>query len=185
MTTTPKIHPFAATLIGFIAGIKKHYAGQTVMLDGKSYTADALGLLFQSCVDAETGAVQATVAKTKAVKQAHDAAAQVRPVAVAFKKAVLAAYGADPTALADFDLEPPKQAVKTPAVKQAAAVKAKATREALGTKGPKQKKEAKKQLAASAAQAPQAPAATPAPAQTPATVAQPAAAPVPAGQAKS
>jgi len=169
--TTNRIHPFAATLVGFMAGLKKHYAGQTLMLDGKSYTADALGLLFQSCVDAETGAVQATVAKTTAVKQARDSAALVRPIARALKKAVLAAYGADPTTLADFDLEPPKQAVKTPAVKQAAAVKAKATRKALGTKGPKQKKEAKQQLAASNAQAP---AATPAPAQTPATVAQPA-----------
>jgi hypothetical protein len=152
-----RIHPFAATLVGFIAGLKKHYAGQTMMLDGKSYPADALELLFQSCVDTETQAVQATVAKTTAVKQARDTAAQVRPVARAFEKAVLAAYGADPTALADFDLKPPKQSVKTPAVKDAAAVKAKATREALGTMGPKQKKKAKAKLAASAAHGAQAP----------------------------
>ncbi|HTQ41481.1 MAG TPA: hypothetical protein VMI75_01915 [Polyangiaceae bacterium] len=178
--TTSRIHPFSATLVGFIAGLKKHYAGQTVMLDGKSYTADALELLFQSCVDAETGAVQATVAKTTAVKQARDSAAQVRPVASAFKKAVLAAYGADPTTLADFDLEPPKQAVKTPAVKQAAAEKAKATREALGTKGPKQKEKAKKQIAASAAQAPQSPATTPAPTAAPATVTPSTVTPTPA-----
>ncbi|HEX8794665.1 MAG TPA: hypothetical protein VF765_27150 [Polyangiaceae bacterium] len=179
-----RIHPFAATLVGFIAGLKKHYAGQTVMLDGKSYTADALGLLFQSCVDDETQAVQATVTKTAAVKTANDTAAQVRPVAKAFKKAVLAAYGADPAALADFDLKSPKQPVKTPEVKAAAAKKAVATREALGTKGPKQKKEAKQKLATSAAQAPQAPAATPAPAETPATVAQ-TTVPALAGQSKS
>jgi len=165
--TNSRIHPFAATLVGFIAGIKKHYAGQTVMLDGKSYTADALALLFQSCVDAETQAVQATVVKTTAVKKARDTAAQVRSVAKAFKNAVLAAYGADPTALADFALEPPKEPVKTPAVKEAAAVKAKATREALGTMGPKQKKEAKAKLAASAARPPEAPAATPAPVAQP------------------
>jgi hypothetical protein len=165
-STDSRIHPFATTLVGFIAGLKKHYAGQTLMLDGKSYTADALGLLFQSCVDAEAGAVQATVAKTTAVKQARDSAAQARPVARALKKAVLAAYGGDPTTLADFDLQPPKQAVKTPAVKQAAAVKAKATRKALGTKGPKQKEQAKKDLASSAAQAPQSPATTPAPTAT-------------------
>jgi hypothetical protein len=191
MTTNPKIHPFAATLVGFIAGLKKHYAGQSVMLDGKSYTADALELLFQSCIDAETGAVQATVAKTTAVKQARDSAAQVRPVAKALKKAVLAAYGADPTTLADFDLKPPKESVKTPAVKQAAAEKALATREALGTMGPKQKKKAKQELAASAAKGPQAPAVTPAPAATQAPVAQLAVpalagqAPPVAGQAKS
>jgi hypothetical protein len=154
------------------------------MLDGKSYTADALELLFQSCVDTETQAVQATVAKTTAVKQARDTAAQVRPVARAFKKAVLAAYGADPTALADFELKPPKQPVKTPAVKDAAAKKAKATRVALGTKGPKQKKEAKAKLAASSANGPAAPATTPAPAETPAPVAQAAVAAL-AGQAKS
>jgi hypothetical protein len=171
-----RIHPFSATLVGFIAGLKKHYAGQTVMLDGKSYTADALELLFQSCVDDETQAVQATVAKTTAVKKARDTAAQVRPVAKAFKQAVLAAYGADPTALADFDLKPRKEPAKTPAIKDAAAKKAKATREALGTMGPKQKKDAKAKLAASAAHGPQAPAATPAPAETPAPVAQPSAA---------
>lgn len=64
----------------------------------------------------------------------------MRPVAKALKKAVLAAYGADPTTLADFDLKPPRETVKTPAVKDAAAKKAKATRTALGTKGSKQMK---------------------------------------------
>jgi hypothetical protein len=159
------IHPFALTLVGFIAGMKKHYAGQTIMLDGKSWVVDALEAFFQSGVDAVTGAADAAVAKTTAVKNARDTVAQVRPVAKAFKKAVLAAYGGDPTALADFELSDPKQAVKTPAVKDAAAKKAKATRRALGTMGPKQKEKAKKQLASQPAPAePEAPAATPAPA---------------------
>ena len=146
------IHPVSSTLVGFIAGMKKHYSGQTLMLDGKSWTTAALELFFQGCVDASTAAIDASVAKTAAVKRARDTVAQVRPVAVAFKKAVLAAYGADPTALADFELPPPRRGVKTPAVKQAAALKGAATRRALGTKGSKQKKEAKKLLASSAAQ---------------------------------
>lgn len=146
-----QIHPFAAMLAGLIAGLEKHYAGQSLMLDARSYTVDALRLLFQSCVDDEKGAVQATVAKTAAIKKARDSAAQVRSVAKALKKAVIAAYGADPTTLADFDLTPPREGVKTPAVKEAAAVKAKATRKALGTKGAKQKKQAKQKLAASGA----------------------------------
>ena len=153
------IHPFALTLVGFIAGMKKHYAGQSIMLDGKPWAVDALEAFFQSAVDATDGAADATVAKTTAVKKARDAVAQVRPVARAFKKAVLAAYGADPTALADFELTAPKQTVKTPAIKDAAAKKALATRKALGTKGPKQKAKARKDLEATQAAAPAAPAA--------------------------
>ncbi len=176
-----KIHPFASVLVGFIAGMKKHYAGQTIMLDGKSWVVDQLETFFQSGVDAVTGATDAAVAKTTAVKKARDAVAQVRPVAKAFTKAVLAAYGGDPTTLADFDLTDPKQPVKTPEVKVAAAKRAKATREALGTMGPKQKARAKKELATQGATAePQAPAATPAPA--PATEPR---APAPAPAAKS
>jgi len=159
-----KTHPLAEVLVGFIAGLKKHYAGATLMLGGKSIGADALEVQFQSCIDAVNGANEATVAKTTAVKGARDTAAQVRPVAAAFKKVVLAAYGGDATVLADFSLEPPKAPVKSPAVKKAAAEKAAATRKALGTKGPKQKKAAKQQLAAQAAPAQPAEPTPPAPA---------------------
>jgi len=156
-----KPHPLVTMLTGFIAGMKKHYAGASMMLDGKSYTETSLETLFQSCIDDSNAADEAVATKVAAVKKAHDTAALVRPVAMAFKKAVVAAYSGDATALKDFALEPPKATVKTAAVKQAAAVKAKATRQALGTKGPKQKKAAKKQLAASAAQPQPAPAPVP------------------------
>jgi hypothetical protein len=168
-----KSHPLATLLAGFIPGLKKRYAGTTLMLDGKPYLESDLEVLFKSCIDDTDAADAATVAKVTAVKKAHDTAAMVRPVAVAFKKAVYAAFGGDPSALADFSLEPPKAPVKTAATKQAAAVKAKATREALGTKGPKQKKLAKKQLASGSAQPqPAAAPATEAPAPAPAAPAQ-------------
>jgi hypothetical protein len=168
-----KIHPFSSILVGFIAGLKKHYAGQTVLLDGKSWAVDALEAFFQTGVDAVQGASDAAVAKTKAVKLARDTVAQVRPVANAFKKAVLAAYGSDAIVLADFDLTAPKQAVKPVAVKDAAAKKAKATREALRTMGPKQKAKAKKDLAASQAGTPAAPAPAPGVSSTPGASAAP------------
>ena len=80
-----KSHPLSIMLVGFVAGLKKRYAGATVMLDGNSYSEDALEKLFQSCIDDTEAADAAVVTKVAAVKKAHDTTARVRPVAVAFK----------------------------------------------------------------------------------------------------
>ncbi|HEY8040919.1 MAG TPA: hypothetical protein VIF15_14035 [Polyangiaceae bacterium] len=143
-----RAHPLAAEVLGFIVGINKHYANATLMLDGKSTSAASLVQSFQQCGDLAAAATQAEVQRAAAVKAAKEVATQVAPVAAAFKKVVLAAYGGDATILADFGLTPPKKATKTPAVLAAAAEKGKKTRKALGTKGSKQKKDAKKALAA-------------------------------------
>src|SRR5579864_6705996 len=111
-----KPHPLVTMLTGFIAGMKKHYAGATIMLEGKSYTDNALETMFQSCIDDSNAADEAVATKVTAVKKAHDTTALVRPVAMAFKKAVVAAYSGDASALKDFALEPPKVVVKTAAV---------------------------------------------------------------------
>jgi hypothetical protein len=154
---------FTAQVLGYITGINKHYAGQTLLLNGQSVTAAQLVTLFQSVADAETAAKQADTSRTAAVAKATTAMQQAQPMAKAFKATVLAAFGADPTTLADFELTPPKVREISPATKAAAAQKAAATRKALGTKGSKQKAEAKKALATASSPATPPPAATPAP----------------------
>ena len=152
MNTTK--NEFAAQLLGYIAGIGKHYAGQTLLLDGQNITAAQLTALFQTCADTADAAKQAETDRAAAVAKANAAMQQARPMAKAFKATVLAAFGADPKSLGDFELTPPRVTPPTPAVKAAAAKKAAATREALGTKGTLQKKAALKALKTQTAPAP-------------------------------
>ena len=168
----------ANTVLGFIHGIAKHYANTTLQLDAKSYPSGDLTALFQKCVDAANAAKQAELAHTEAVKAANEAVAAARPVAKAFKKLVLASFGASATILADFGLEPPKEPTRTVAVKKAASDKALATRKALHTMGTAQRKQAKKALKESAPTATDAPAEQPKAGEQPA----PAAPPAPAAQ---
>jgi hypothetical protein len=65
-----------------------------------------------------------------------------------YRAFVLATFGEDLPALADFGLTPHKTTAKSPAVKVAAAQKARTTRQARGTKGKKQKKAIKGAAAA-------------------------------------
>jgi len=119
----------------------------TLLLDNKSYPVAELVQMFQSCGDSAAAATQAEAQRATAVKAAEAIAAQVGPIALALKRAVLVSYASNATVLADFSLQPPKVAVKTADMKSAAALKAAATRKALGTKGTQQKKAAKKALA--------------------------------------
>ena len=167
---------FVQQLLGFIAGINKHYGGATLQLDGKSVTSASLVALFQACADAEEASKQADAQRMAAVAKATAAKQQASPPAKAFKAMVLAASGDDTVTLADFALKPRKVGVVSSEVKADAAKKAAATRKALGTKGSKQKKEAKKALAA---QPVQGATATPAPAPV---VSTPVAAPAPTKQ---
>jgi len=153
---------FAAQLLGYIAGIGKHYAGQTLLLDGQTITAVQLVALFQACADTADAAKQAETDRAAAVAKATAAMQQAKPMAKAFKATVLAAFGGDVKSLGDFELTPVTITPAAPGVRAAAAKKAAATRKALGTMGAQQKKAAKKALAT-----PGTPAEPPAPATTP------------------
>ncbi|HEY3816555.1 MAG TPA: hypothetical protein VGL81_05265 [Polyangiaceae bacterium] len=156
---------FVAQLLGFIAGINKHYAGATLQLDSQSVAATSLVTLFQTAVDADALVAPADTARTAAIEKATVALQAARPMAKAFKSMVLTASGKDTATLADFKLTPPKTPVVSPEARVAAAKKSAATRKALGTMGAQQKKAAKKALAAQAtppADAPAPAAATPA-----------------------
>src|SRR5271169_905769 len=140
-------------LQGFIAGIGKHYAGQTLQVGGQSIAAATLVTSFQACVDAINAVRPVEAARTAAVAKEQVAIAQAGPLARDFKAVLMAAYKGDATMLADFALKPRKVPVITPEVRAAAAKKAAATRKALGTKGTLQKKAAIKALAAAPAPA--------------------------------
>ena len=185
MTNTKK--PTKATalagLLALIAGIQKHYSGQTLHFAGQNVTSAALVTLFQAAIDASNAAKAAATQRATAVAtattsqqatanhEAHDDRAadlqlalvacdmpapvgqQARPMAKGFMAMVLAASGSDTATLSDFELKPHKVTEPSPEVKAAAAVKAVATRKALGTKGSQQKRAAKKALAAQPAEA--------------------------------
>jgi hypothetical protein len=125
----------------YITGMKKHVTKATVIfIDGVPYTPTALSAIFQAEIDTGSAVTPAKGAWQKAVadaKAAKAAAAVVRP---GFEQWVLANYGKDLQALADFGVAPKKPRVIKPATKVASAVKAAATREARGTKGKVQKK---------------------------------------------
>jgi hypothetical protein len=164
---------FVQQLLGFIAGINKHYGGATLQLAGKSVTGASLVALFQECADAEVAVKEIDAQRAAAVAKATAAVQQASPMAKAFKAMVLVASGDDTVTLADFELKPRKVSVVSSEVRAEAARKAAATRKALGTKGSQQKKLAKKALAAQPVQGATA-TATPGP-----VVATPVAAPAP------
>jgi hypothetical protein len=141
---------FVAQLLGFIAGINKHYAGATLQLDSQAVTAASLVTLFQTVVDTAAAVTPTEVARTAAIEKATAAMEAAKPMATAFKNMVLTASGKDSATLADFQLTPRRAPVIPPATRVAAAKKAAATRKALGTMGSQQKKAAKKALAAQA-----------------------------------
>jgi hypothetical protein len=125
--------------------------GKTLQLLNRDFTDKDLVAAFQPVIDTAAAEKDADAKRTAAIANARTARAQAAPVFKALKPVLLSMFTGNAEALADFGLEPPKAAAKTPAVKAAAAAKAKATRAALGTKGPKQRKEAKKALAEKAA----------------------------------
>ena len=136
--------------------------------------------------------LQARIAQARAVSSASaswhstvqtdkTAAAQLKPLLLAVKQVLLAAYSTQLDVLADFGLSPRKKPVVSPATKTAAALKAKATRAARGTKGTQQKAAITTQVTIAPATttavkvegAGSNPAAVPAPAATPAPVVHP------------
>lgn len=162
MTTTT--FTFATLIAGIIAGINKRLGGKTLHLLDRDWTDKDLVAVFQPVLDTAAAEKDADAKRNAAIANARAARGEAAPVFKALKSVLLAMYAGNPAALADFELEPPKVGVKTPAVKAAAAKKAAATRAALGTKGPKQRKDAKKALdAKAAAETPAAPPSPPAP----------------------
>jgi predicted lipoprotein with Yx(FWY)xxD motif len=141
-----------------LAGSRKHFAKSASLQFGGSAHAPAeieAALVRRVAAASDTGI--ARTAFHGAVAAERTARTETNKLVLQFRAFVLATFGEDLAALADFGLAPRKQRPLKPPVQVAAAAKAKATRAARGTKGKKQKQAIKV-----AAPAP----ATPAPATT-------------------
>ena len=128
-----------ARLQKLIAGIKKHLKGGSLVIAGKSYTADEAVALLQAKVDATLAVSPAKAAWTDVVQAADAQALQTKGFASRVRQSVKAMYS-QVEVLADFGIAPPKQrTVPTTEAKAQAAAKAKATRAARHTMGSVQK----------------------------------------------
>jgi hypothetical protein len=158
-----------------IAGIEKDLATVTSLtLAGQTITPADLVKLVQSRIDAANAVAPAKAKWSAAVLAYNTVDKEVTPVLRALKAYLTNTYGSTSPILADFGFSPPKTAVKSPAVKTAAAEKALATRKARNTMGKVQKKAVKGNVTAvtitpvvSAPVAPAAPTTTPSGAAAP------------------
>jgi hypothetical protein len=135
-------------------GVKKRFAGKSIVLDGETVKADdvyAELVAFPDQVAAADDAHAQWTALLAGVRATQKDT--ITPRMAAMRRMLESFYGPENAALADFGLTPRKKPVRTVAVKQAAQVKGKATRLARHTMGSKQKKAIKGSTAASTAPA--------------------------------
>jgi hypothetical protein len=134
-----------------LAGTQKRFSSTASLQFGGSTHAPAeIETALQRRIAAADATGPARTAFHTAVAAERLARAETRKLVTQFRAFLLATFGEDLTALADFGLTPRKPVVKPPKVKVAAADKARATRQARGTKGKKQKKAIKGAAAAPA-----------------------------------
>jgi hypothetical protein len=124
-----------------LAGTQKHFSNSpSLQFGGGTHAPTEIETALQGRVVAASATGAARTAFHGAVVAERQTRAETSKLVRQFRAFVLATFGEDLTALADFGLTPHKTAVKPPVVKVAAAQKARATRQARGTKGKKQKK---------------------------------------------
>ena len=130
-----------AFLQALIAGLQKHFSGESLTLGNASVSVASL-------VQVLTDLVTAMLAANAAQKSAKDALANVvskaaaaAPVIKGLRKLLGTMFAGSAQALADFGIEPPKaRQPMSSDVLAARNAKAAATRKARGTQGPKQKR---------------------------------------------
>jgi hypothetical protein len=143
-----------------LAGTQKRFSNTpSLQFGGAAQKPADIQAALQRRIAAAGGTNSARTAFHSAVAAERQTRAETSKLVKQYRAFVLATFGEDLDALADFGLAPHKTPVKSPAVKVTAAQKARTTRQARGTKGKKQKKAIK-----GAAPAP----ATPGPGVTPA-----------------
>jgi hypothetical protein len=125
-----------------VAGIQKHLAGASVILNGTTYTGAELVKALQSRIDAVNTTLATQATWRAAVKAESTQLLQSLSLVNALRKAIYTMFS-DIAMLADFGLTPHKTPELTPAERIAATAKAKATRAARHTMGSQQKKAVK------------------------------------------
>jgi hypothetical protein len=137
-TATPsKTTEIAADRL-LIAGIQKHLANTSVLVNGTSYSGAALEARVRARLDAVNATIAARAAWLAAVKAEEQALAESKTFYNSFKKGLFTMFEAVDD-LADFGLAPHKKPVMTPDEKVAATAKAMATRAARHTMGKRQR----------------------------------------------
>jgi hypothetical protein len=122
-----------------IAGIQKHFASASVLLNGTTYTGASLVTSVQARVTVVNATLAARATWQAAVKAEEAELESSQPLLNALRKALFTMFS-NIDDLADFGLVPHKKPVLTPAERVAATAKAKATRAARHTMGKVQKK---------------------------------------------
>jgi hypothetical protein len=122
-----------------IAGVQKHFAGASLVLPSKTYTAAEAVKILQERIDV-TGPADAVLATYRNAVAAEKAKiADTKEFVLELEQLVRAMFGKNAETLADFGLAPRKRATPTTEAMALQIARAKATRAARGTAGPKQK----------------------------------------------
>jgi hypothetical protein len=144
-----------------LAGLDKHYAGQTLTINGAPVAVTDIGNLFQGYLTALATADGGKTAWQAQLQTARAQEAAVEAMVVAVHDVVRGNLGASNPALADFGMKPRTPSKRTSAEKAQTAEKSLATRVARHTTGPKQKKVIHGSVPASPEPAPASPAVKP------------------------
>ena len=123
-----------------VAGLTKHYAGQTLPLNGTAAPVAAIiAQLDAFAPEVAAGTTAETAWKQQLVAANTMETSVVRPLLLALRSCMVAAFGGSSPTLVDFGVAPRKPVVRSTQAKAATAAKARATRAARGTKGKRQR----------------------------------------------
>jgi hypothetical protein len=129
-----------ARVLGYIAGVKLHQTGETLVLNGESITDVALlaeleGYIAQLNATATAHAAWLGLVQTTRTMEATE----MNPRLTALERYLEGTYGPTSPVLSDYGIKPAKPAKRTLKAKVTAAEKDAATRAARDTMGPRQK----------------------------------------------
>jgi hypothetical protein len=122
-----------------IAGVQKRFAGASLILAGKTFTALEAAQFLQERIDVAGPVETARATWTSAVAAEKAKIADTKQYVLALEQLVRAMFGSNVEALAEFGLSPRTRATPTTEATALQIARAKATRAARGTVGPKQK----------------------------------------------
>jgi hypothetical protein len=128
------------TLRNAIGGLRKHFAGQTLVIEGKPWPVDGLVAMLQRYVDGIVAAQQAYKewVQMTVVLQA-DLRAQIAPLMSGLEMYLAGNHGTGSDTYTDHGFTRPKKPYISTETKRAAAELARATRKARGTLGKRQR----------------------------------------------
>jgi hypothetical protein len=122
-----------------IAGLEKHLANASILLNGTSYLGSDLMKRVQARQDAVNATIAARAAWLAMVQAEKEELESSQQLLNSLRRAIFTMFSSIED-LADFGLAPHKKPVLTPAARVAAAAKARATRAARHTMGSRQRK---------------------------------------------